>query len=408
MKEKLNKKPVRLAICVCLAAVTLFVSMFATGSFSKAPAPASENGIVTEAQWAEMFPELVATYEANADNDYIVDYLAEDPYLVNIYEGYGFAKMYGSARGHSYCLEDVNETARPHALANCLTCKTADLTKLVNDLGEEAYSMSFEEVFPMMNSSVGCYNCHANEAYDGGKIVITHDYVVENLANYEGKVDDAILSCGQCHIEYYFKPDTKATSVPYTSLDDMSPDAMLAYYNEIGFADWTQESTGTKMLKAQHPEFETFTGSGSKHFAFGLTCADCHMATVKAADGSEFKSHYLESPLNNEALLASCTQCHGDTDMAEKVHTLQAQIVARETETGNKLSALKDKLAAANQSGKYSESELDAIRQLYREAQWFFDFDYVENSEGAHNSTLANYCLDKAEELIAEANKLFK
>ncbi|MBQ5510211.1 MAG: ammonia-forming cytochrome c nitrite reductase subunit c552, partial [Prevotella sp.] len=33
-----------------------------------------------------------------------------DPYLVNIYEGYGFAKDYGSARGHEYTLEDVEKT----------------------------------------------------------------------------------------------------------------------------------------------------------------------------------------------------------------------------------------------------------------------------------------------------------
>ena len=53
-------------------------------------------------------------------------------------------------------------------------------------------------------------------------------------------------------------------------------------------------------------------------------------------------------------------------------------------------------------SGKYSEAELDEVRQVYRQAQWYFDFCYVENSEGAHNSALADYCLDTAEAKIAQ------
>ena len=46
------------------------------------------------------------------------------------------------------------------------------------------------------------------------------------------------------------------------------------------------------------------------------------------------------------------------------------------------------------------------MRKLYREAQWFFDFCYVENAEGAHNSSLANRCLDLAAGKIAEASAL--
>ena len=114
------------------------------------------------------------------------------------------------------------------------------------------------------------------------------------------------------------------------------------------------------------------------------------------------------SALASEALLETCAQCHKDTDMAEKVHTLQAEITAREKEVGQELSDLKDKLAEAVAGGEYSEEELDAIRGLHRTAQWFFDYDYVENSEGAHNSTLAKRCLDTAEETIQEAMGLFK
>ena len=43
------------------------------------------------------------------------------------------------------------------------------------------------------------------------------------------------------------------------------------------------------------------------------------------------------------------------------------------------------------------------MRKLHRQAQWYFDFCYVENSEGAHNSALSMRCLDTSDALIDEA-----
>ncbi|MBP5168770.1 MAG: ammonia-forming cytochrome c nitrite reductase subunit c552, partial [Oscillospiraceae bacterium] len=82
---------------------------------------------------------------------------------------------------------------------------------------------------------------------------------------------------------------------------------------------------------------------------------------------------------------------------------LQDRVTARETEVGNKLSELKDTLAKAVSDARMSEQELDAVRKLHREAQRFFDFCYVENSEGAHNSELSFSCLDISEAKIDEA-----
>ena len=363
---------------------------------------AASTAIITADEWAEKFPEITASYKATSENTYIVEYLEQDPYLVNLYEGFGFAKQYGSARGHEYSLEDLANTARPHPLANCLTCKTADFTKLVQDQGVSAYSLDFNEVMASMNESVGCYNCHANEA-DTGKLVVTHDYFIDKLD--KTGIDAATLSCGQCHIEYYFEPDTKATTIPYTNVSEMTPEAMLEYYDAMDFADWTQPSTGAKLLKAQHPEMETFL-NGSIHATFGMSCASCHMEKV-TENGVSYTSHNLVSPLDSPAILDTCAACHKDVDMTEKVHAIQAQVTARETEVGNSLSAFKDKLAEAVASGEYTEEELNAIRVLYRHAQWFFDYQYVENSEGAHNSKLANSCLDQAAAKIEEGMQLF-
>ncbi|MDO4617748.1 MAG: ammonia-forming cytochrome c nitrite reductase subunit c552 [Lachnospiraceae bacterium] len=370
-----------------------------------APEAANPNNVVTAEQWAEIYPEICASYEANGENSYRISYLEQDPYLVDIYEGYGFAIDYTSAIAHNYTLADVAETERPHALANCLTCKTADFTALVNNMGKDAYSLSFDEVAPNMTENVGCYTCHENNAGNGGELTITHDYTVEALG--DSAIDAKVLVCGQCHIEYYFDPETKATSVAYNGVETMSPDEILAYYDSIGFSDWTQESTGTGLLKAQHPEMETYLGEGSVHAGMGLTCADCHMEKTVSEDGVAYTSHALVSPLESEAILETCATCHQDTDMAAKVHEIQDAVTARETEIGNALADVKNKLAEAVASGTYSEEDLNTLRDLYRKAQWYFDFDYVENAEGAHNSAMANSCLDKAADYIAQANALF-
>ena len=368
-----------------------------------APEATSQDGTINAADWAEAYPYIVATMGDNDKNSYVVDYLEQDPYLVNIYEGYGFAKDYGSARGHNYTLEDVAKTQRPHPKANCLTCKTPNFAKLVNDQGVGVYSMPFEEVMALMEENISCYTCHGNDAGNAGALVITHSYVDKALGGNASAIDPATLSCGQCHIEYYFTREDSETMMPYHDVESMTPEAILAYYDGIDFYDWIQESTGTKLLKAQHPEMETFLQG--KHAAL-LNCADCHMPMEQAEDGTVYHSHLLVSPLENETLLSNCATCHGDTDMVTMVRRLQSRVTARETEVGNKLSDMKDALAEAVASGKRTEAELEALRKLHREAQWFFDFCYVENSEGAHNSELSMSCLDIAEAKIDEAMAL--
>ena len=374
------------------------------------PQATSKDGTVNASDWQSTYPNIVASMGANSNNYTIVSYLEQDPYLVNIYEGYGFAKEYGSARGHEYTLQDVASTARPHPLANCLTCKTPNFTKLVNDLGVGVYTMDFNEVLGMMEENISCYNCHGNDVGSAGQIVITHSYVHEALGSNVATIDPATLSCGQCHIEYYFTPADKETMMPYSSVATMTPEAILEYYDTmvmpdgtVGFYDWVQPSTGAKLLKAQHPEMETYLQG--KHASL-LNCADCHMAIEMADDGTVYHSHLLESPLENKTLLSTCVQCHGDTDMVSMVRRIQDRVTDRETEVGNKLSALNDALADAVSAGKKTEAELDQVRKLYREAQWFFDFCYVENSEGAHNSELATHCLDVSEERIVAAMAL--
>ena len=363
--------------------------------------------VLSANDWADQYPEIYASYLANSENTEIHDYTKDYPMIPVVYEGMAFSKFYGSARGHVYTVEDVTATGRPHALANCFSCKTPDFTAKVNELGDAAYTIPFADMLAEVNESVSCYNCHANT---GNELVITHTYLSDAMGEDLEAVDAATLSCAQCHVEYYFAPATKATTLPYQNLATMTPDAILDYYNRTivdgkPFADYTNPRTGVRQIKVQHPEFETYMGAGSVH-AGTYTCADCHMGQATASDGTVYTSHTWRSPLENKDLLeGTCAECH--TDLTGQVRAIQEETERRTYAVGYLLEALTEKLVLAVESGEYSDQELDAIRAVARDAQFYWDFVFVENSEGAHYSALDSQCLDKAEALANKAMGMF-
>ena len=77
--------------------------------------------------------------------------------------------------------------------------------------------------------------------------------------------------------------------------------------------------------------------------------------------------------------------------------------MGRTVAVGENLRALTDRLADAAASGKYTDEQLAACRALNRKGQWYWDFVFVENSNGAHNSRLDNKCLVKADAFINAA-----
>ena len=331
----------------------------------------SEIKKISSKDWAELYPNEYESWFSNENNSEFHSYLEKFPYLVTLYDGYGFAKQYESARGHMYVNDDVTGTARPHPLANCFTCKTPDFTVMTNNYAADAVGEDFAEI------------------------------------------DAANLACGQCHVEYYFAPDTKATTLPHNSLASMDPDAILDYYNNVlvdengqGFADFTSPNTGIRVIKVQHPELETYLGEGSVHRG-KFTCADCHMTEAVDANGNKYMNHFLSSPLENQELINNtCSKCHDN--LVAEITKLEEDVIAKTTEVGENLVELHHAITAAMESGKYTEDELNAIRNVARDAQFYWDFVFVENSNGAHNSKLTYRCLDKAAELTEQAMGMFK
>ena len=138
------KKPLSLLLSV------LLLLALSAAAFAAEPAKKVETNsgvtVMHAADWKEQFPNQYESWAATKENDEIVDYLEEYPMLRTLYEGYGFAIDYGSARGHFYDVEDIEATGRPHPLANCWTCKTPDFTNMVNEEGIEAYMKDWTEV----------------------------------------------------------------------------------------------------------------------------------------------------------------------------------------------------------------------------------------------------------------------
>ncbi|MBR6208839.1 MAG: ammonia-forming cytochrome c nitrite reductase subunit c552 [Oscillospiraceae bacterium] len=368
--------------------------------------------VLTAADWSEEYPYIYNSWLQDRENSSVTDYLVDYPMLKTLYEPYGFSKDYKAARGHSYTLEDVVATERtgPNSKASCWTCKTPQYTNMVNEEGVSAYGGSFMDLVEVMTEPVSCYTCHANTP---GVLTITHTYLTDGVGEDFETIDAATLSCGQCHNEYYFDPGNGgATTLPHDSLASMSPDAILAYYNDGAnfpdgqpFADYTNPRTGVRQIKVQHPELETFLGEGSPHRG-NYTCADCHMGQATAEDGTVYVNHYLISPLNNPTLIENeCARCH--VDLVSEVHAVQERIEARTYTIGYELEFLTERLAQAVEAGELNETELDQIRSLARDAQYYWDFVFVENAEGVHNPALTDYCLDKAAELCNQALGMF-
>lgn len=369
--------------------------------------PAEPEGIVPPQAWADKYPSIVASFEKNAEMTATTyggsepySYLEKYEFLSSFYDGYGFSKQYDRARGHVYTLEDVLETDRPKKGASCFACKSPDFVEQLNSQGVEFNSMKFEEASKYMTNSITCYDCHMEEP---GTINLTLTHLTDKLENVDRKYKDTTLACAQCHVEYYQDPETIAITLPWNN--GLDADSMIAYYDERGYSDWIHPQTGTPLLKAQHPEFETYqTGTHGN-----LSCIDCHMEETEEY-GEAVKAHQWTSPLLT-SMEDTCIKCHtADTkeSLTAKVEAIQKPVYEKTLAVADNISRLIDELSKAVKEGTKTEEELDAVRKLHREAQFKWDFVFVENGEGFHNQELAHKLLDEANQLALEGLELLK
>ncbi len=372
-------------------------------------------------KWGLNFPNEYDSYLKTESNKEDTTYggaskfswLTRDPRQVILFAGYPFSKDYNDDRGHMNTLTDVRATGRlnlnpsdpKHTTATCYSCKSSNNPSLWAEMGMAAFDKTlFADMTPRITQPMGCANCHEAGTM---RLIVTNPALNEALLA-EGKdwhtftrQEMRTVVCANCHVEYYFKGDGKYLTFPWADGTDI--DAIVKYYNDIQFADWTYPLTNTPMLNAQHPDYETYT-AGSTHCLAGVSCADCHMPYVR--DGAaKYSSHDVKSPLLNAE--AACGQCHTDTAYAvERVKIIQDQHFAAKTDVED---ALLDAISAIKQAAGNAKADPDLLnqaRQLHRQAQFMWDFVSAENSMGFHNPQYSMRVLAGSANLARQAQML--
>lgn len=206
------------------------------------------------------------------------------------------------------------------------------------------------------------------------------DYDVNKQATHQ---EMRAYVCGQCHVEYYFKGAERRLVFPWAK--GLKVENIQAYYDEIGFRDWTHKDTGAPALKAQHPEFELW--NQGVHARSGVTCSDCHMPQVHYK-GSTVSDHWVRSPMLN--VKNACLGCHQrhdskitEQELKDRVEGIQDRHWRLRQNAMTALMGLIDDLKAARAAGK-SDADLKTALYLQRRAQFYLDFVEAENSAGFH------------------------
>jgi nitrite reductase (cytochrome c-552) len=156
------------------------------------------------------------------------------------------------------------------------------------------------------------------------------------------------------------------------------------------------------MLKAQHPEFEVF--SGGTHARAGISCADCHMPYMRE-NGRKYSSHWVTSPMKHTD--ASCRRCHPQEAkwLLDRVKTTQKSVWELQHTAGMTISKAHEAVAKALASPETNKGELDKAKESLRKAQWYWDFVAAENSLGFHNPPLCLNILGQSIDLAHKARE---
>jgi nitrite reductase (cytochrome c-552) len=325
--------------------------------------------------------------------------LEEDPRLKKMWAGYAFARDFREDRGHAYMLDDQTFTERQLAVqqpGTCLHCHAsvyvAYMQQGQGDLikgFERVNQMPFQEARQLVTHPVACIDCHAPDTM---QLRVTRPGFIEGIQalkaaqgvhNYDvnamaTRQEMRVYVCAQCHVEYYFKGAEKRLVYPWAK--GVRVDEILAYYDEVGFKDWTHAETGASVLKAQHPEYELW--SQGIHARSGVACADCHMP-YKRVGALKISDHHVRSPLLNINL--ACQTCHKwpEEELKARAETIQERTFRLRNLAMDALVELIDELKAARDAGA-SDAELATARDFQRKAQFYLDFIEAENSMGFH------------------------
>lgn len=351
-------------------------------------------------EFRKFYPREYDSWKQTKDSDNVEDMLKKYPEYIVLWAGYAFSKDYNAPRGHFYAIEDNRNTLRTGAPVDansgplptaCWTCKSPDVPRIMKKVGdEEYYTGKWAKYGSDIINPVGCVDCHNPETME---LQVNRNYLNDALKAQGSKVtldnatqqDMRSMVCAQCHVEYYFQKtpvkDGKTAMVvtlPWkngTNIDDMEK-----YYDDINFSDWVHPISKTPMIKAQHPEYETWkTGVHGKN---NVSCADCHMPYVQEG-GVKYTDHKIGNPL--EQMDKTCMNCHR-TDEKSLLDNVKLKKERKDELQGK---AIKQLAAAHLEAGKAwevgaTEEEMKSILTDIRHAQWRWDYSVASHGAFFH------------------------
>ncbi len=436
---------------VCMVATIAAMVAIAGCSTAEEPlTPVYKTGLgkeeIRNSAFEKKFPLQYATYLRNDESTTMTEYggsvpynknddqnpLPEgykhaQPYLKNLWLGYPFSFEYRAARGHTHAIEDILNIDRINRYAEkgglpstCWNCKTTMMPQLVETYGDDFWAKDFNEFRQTMDvreHTIGCTNCHEAETME----LQLYSEPLKDFLAAQGREWSSIprnekraLMCGQCHVEYYFqKADFGPAQKPvFPWTEGVDPEDIYTYYKGHGdstipgfegqFYDWIHPVSQTPMLKAQHPEYETWING--THGSAGVSCADCHMPYRRLDEKKKISDHQWTSPLKDVNLTA-CRQCHTDktpeylrgrvVDTQDKVFA--QLLIAQEVSVRAHEAIRRASEYAGAKPANYDALMIEA-REWCRKGQFFWDYVSAENSVGFHNPTKALDTLAKSQQ----------
>lgn len=366
---------------------------------------------IVNTAFKDKFPLEYESYLKNMESDEAESKFIEDePYIPILFLNYGFSVEHNHTRGHTFAIDDVIEVARINddSPGSCMTCKGPAVPHLIDEMGDDYWNANFrEEIVPRMiemgeggeadelgeygHLAIGCADCHDPVTMD---LRITRPSLTNALERQgidvtkASKNDMRSYVCAQCHVEYYFDPDNNG-KVTFPWDEGTTPADMFEYFEttakeEKGFDyDWVSTISGAPMIKAQHPEFETW--SHGTHGQADVSCADCHMPYERKDGKKKVVSHNWKSPMDN--IEQSCRTCHNDKsekylkDRVEDIQTRHLKALGEAQLHSVNAHYYVNRMITAGAP----EEAIEEAQYYVRKGQWFWDFVSAENADGFHD-----------------------
>ncbi|MEI8601033.1 ammonia-forming nitrite reductase cytochrome c552 subunit [Shewanella sp. PP-Sp27a-2] len=371
------------------------LSALVAASFMAAGAMASDKTEPRNEVYKDKFANQYASWHDTDKSTENTDVLASDPSLVVLWAGYGFAKDYNAPRGHMYAITDVRNTLRTGAPTNaedgpmpmaCWSCKSPDVPRLIEEQGEDGYFKGkWAKGGPEVVNTIGCGDCHEKGT---PKLRISRPFAERGMEALgtpfakASKKDKQSMVCGQCHVEYYFeKKEGRKGFVKFPWDMGTTVEQMETYYDGIEFSDWTHALSKTPMLKAQHPDYETW--KLGVHGKNDVSCVDCHMPKVTNDKGRKYTDHKVGNPFDR--FEETCATCHSQSKefLVGLTNERKAKVKELKGRAEAQLVKAHFEAAAAWKAGA-TEAEMKPILTDIRHSQWRWDYAIASHGAAAH------------------------